>query len=96
MEVRNITTIESISEHGGAVRSWIMFEKKKDELSGGIRRINEFDVMAGGSMEPHSHNFEEFYYVLYGKGVIHIDEQKREEIPGDLIRIPPNAVNYSY
>jgi len=52
MEVRDIFHLESFTEHGGAVHSWIMFEKKKDDLSGGIQRINEFDVMAGGAMEP--------------------------------------------
>ena len=93
MEVRNISSMEALHEHSGPVSSWIMFEEKRDNLGGGIQFVNEFEVKAGDTMEPHVHNFEEFYYVLYGRGEMDIDGEKKEVIPGDLIRIPPNLVH---
>ena len=36
----------------------------------------------------------EVYYILKGKGVMHIDDESAEVTPGDTIYIPPPAVQW--
>jgi len=36
----------------------------------------------------------EVYYILKGKGVMHIDDESAEVYPGDTIYIPPPAVQW--
>ena len=93
MEVRNISKKDMITEHHGTCFSWILFDGEKDKLGGGIEFVSEFEIRAGDTMEPHSHNMEEFYYVLYGRGKMNIGAETRDVAPGDLIRIPPNVVH---
>ena len=49
----------------------------------------------GKSSLPHRF-FEasEVYYILKGKGLMHIDDETTEVEPGDTIYIPPNAVQF--
>jgi len=57
--------------------------------------------LAHASLQPgHSslpHRFKkasEVYYILEGKGIMHIDEEAAEVEQGDTIYIPPMAVQY--
>ena len=36
----------------------------------------------------------EVYYILKGRGIMHIDDESTEVKPGDTIYIPPKAVQY--
>jgi mannose-6-phosphate isomerase-like protein (cupin superfamily) len=36
----------------------------------------------------------EVYYILKGKGIMHIDDEAAEVVPGDTIYIPPQAVQW--
>ena len=36
----------------------------------------------------------EVYYILKGKGLMHIDDETTEVVPGDTIYIPPQAVQW--
>ena len=36
----------------------------------------------------------EVYYILKGKGIMHIDDDSVEVVPGDTIYIPPQAVQW--
>lgn len=36
----------------------------------------------------------EVYYILKGKGIMHIDDEIAEVLPGDTIYIPPQAVQW--
>ncbi|MDF1538528.1 MAG: cupin domain-containing protein [Candidatus Thorarchaeota archaeon] len=49
----------------------------------------------GGSSLPHRF-FEasEVYYILKGKGMMHIDDEVAEVESGDTIYIPPKAIQY--
>ncbi len=44
---------------------------------------------------PHKfHEASEVYYILKGKGLMHIDDETAEVSPGDTIYIPPRAVQW--
>jgi len=96
MDVRSITNVRPITEHGATCLSWFLFNRNElqAETEGGyLEFINEFQVEGGSALEPHTHNNEEFYYILYGRGIMEIEKEKKQVYPGDLIRIPPNAVH---
>ena len=57
--------------------------------------------LAHASLEPGKaslpHRFKEaseVYYILQGKGVMHIDDETEEVNPGDTIYIPPKTVQF--
>jgi len=57
--------------------------------------------LAHASLEPGTaslpHRFKEaseVYYILQGKGIMHIDDMVAEVHPGDTIYIPPMAIQY--
>lgn len=50
---------------------------------------SEFEV--GGYAEPHTHTFEQAYYILKGKGVVTIGNDEYKIKPGDAVIFPPNA-----
>ncbi len=52
-------------------------------------------VKPGESTLPHRfHKASEVYYILQGKGLMHIDEETHEVKTGDMIYIPPKGVQY--
>jgi mannose-6-phosphate isomerase-like protein (cupin superfamily) len=54
--------------------------------------LAEATIPAGGATERHYHRLsEEFYYLLEGRGLMEIDGEEREVLPGDAILIPAGA-----
>jgi len=51
-------------------------------------------VQAGIATKPHSLRTSEVYYILEGKGRMHVDAEVAEVGPGDAIDIPPHAVQF--
>jgi len=52
-------------------------------------------VPYGESTLPHRlHRSTELYYILLGTGEMHIDGEVRLVMPGQIILIPPSAVQY--
>lgn len=52
-------------------------------------------VKPGEKSLPHKfHEASEVYYILKGKGLMHIDDEIAEVLPGDTIYIPPRAVQW--
>lgn len=45
----------------------------------------------GKTSQPHSLTTSEVYYILSGKGEMHIDDQNQIVSPGDAVYIPPNT-----
>jgi len=44
---------------------------------------------------PHKfHEASEVYYILRGHGIMHINEETAEVLPGDMVYIPPPAVQW--
>ncbi|MEM6445102.1 MAG: cupin domain-containing protein [Cyanobacteria bacterium J06642_2] len=48
----------------------------------------------GQTSTPHSLKTSEVYYILSGKGEMHVNDDVKEIAPGDAVYIPPNAVQY--
>ncbi|MEM9511708.1 MAG: cupin domain-containing protein [Cyanobacteria bacterium P01_E01_bin.48] len=48
----------------------------------------------GQTSTPHSLKTSEVYYILSGKGEMHVNDNVNEIAPGDAVYIPPNAVQY--
>lgn len=51
-------------------------------------------VKSGTKTKPHSLKTSEVYYILEGKGLMHVDEKTAEVGPGAVIDIPPHAVQF--
>ena len=51
-------------------------------------------VKVGKSCIPHALKTTEVYYIIKGKGLMHIGEESQEVDPQDTIYIPPNAVQF--
>ncbi len=49
----------------------------------------------GTSSLPHKFkSASEVYYILQGKGIMHINEEEEEVVSGDVVYIPPKAIQY--
>ena len=95
MDVRN-AKIQPTIEHGGTCRSFFLIPKEslREATEGSyLEFVSEFEIAAGAHLQPHKHNTHEFYYILSGRALMQIGDEKREVEPGDLIHIPPEAVH---
>lgn len=45
----------------------------------------------GETSQPHSLKTSEIYYILSGRGEMHIEDETQLVEPGDVVYIPPNA-----
>ena len=48
----------------------------------------------GASSAPHKLKTSEVYYILQGRGQMHIDNQVAEVEEGDVVYIPPHSVQF--
>lgn len=48
---------------------------------------------APGEMEYHKHHKEEIYFFFKGSGFVRIDGEETPVAPGDVVRIPPDAMH---
>ena len=46
-----------------------------------------------GEMEYHKHNKDEIYFFFKGTGFVRIDGEDIPVVPGDVVRIPPDAMH---
>lgn len=95
MDIRTRDT-DPVVEHGGTVTSLFFFkmEELRNEVKGGyLEFVDEFEVAEGKSIEPHSHDSDEFYYVIDGEGTMVVDDENAPFHRGELVRIPPHAIH---
>jgi quercetin dioxygenase-like cupin family protein len=96
MDVRSIEDVAPVVEHNGTVPVWwlVASREMKEATDGGfLELVNEFEVPGGGAVDPHAHPTHEFYYVLSGRGIMTIGDERREIRQGDLVHIPPDMVH---
>ena len=87
---------EPIIEHGGTCITHFLVGKEslRRETSGGyLEFVSEFQLKEGAALEPHSHDSDEFYYMLEGEAVITIGGEEGHIKAGDLVRTPPNTIH---
>jgi mannose-6-phosphate isomerase-like protein (cupin superfamily) len=51
-------------------------------------------VKPGNTTMAHRLKTSEVYYVISGKGIMHIDDEAEEVLPGATVYIPPEAVQF--
>lgn len=51
-------------------------------------------VVVGKTSTKHTLKSSEVYFILEGKGLMFVDKEKREVEKGDVVYIPPNAVQW--
>jgi mannose-6-phosphate isomerase-like protein (cupin superfamily) len=51
-------------------------------------------VAPGGKSRRHCLKTDEVYYILSGRGQMHVDDESAEVGPGDALEIPPGAVQW--
>ena len=51
-------------------------------------------VKAGEASRPHKIKTSEVYYILAGKGIMHIDDEFAEVHADEAIYVPPNSMQY--
>ncbi len=51
-------------------------------------------LKAGMKSKPHKLKTSEVYYILEGKGLMHIDNKSSEALPNQAIYIPPHSLQY--
>jgi quercetin dioxygenase-like cupin family protein len=85
-----------IIEHGGTCITHFLVEKEvlRDQTGGAyLEFVSEFQLKAGAALEPHSHDSDEFYYMLEGEAMMTVGGEERHVTVGDLIRTPPNTIH---
>ena len=95
MDVRSIEGCERKLSHRTVNVWWLVKpEELKAATTGGhLEYVTEFHVAGGEMVEAHSHPSHEFYYVTSGRGLMVVDGEEREVVPGDLVYIPPNKIH---
>jgi quercetin dioxygenase-like cupin family protein len=96
MDIRRIDNREARGDHHGTASAWYMFDRdefKEQTADTHLEYIVEFEVAAGGQLEPHFHNNWEWFYVTRGEGTMIIADEEARVSPGSLITIGPNAVH---
>ena len=95
IDIRSHRTVKPVTMHE-TVTVWGMFPKFSfvEETKGTyLEAVEEWTIAAGARAEAHLHNTHEYYYILEGDAVVQIEKEARQVHPGDLVYIPPNAVN---
>ncbi|MFD1811654.1 cupin domain-containing protein [Rhodococcus gannanensis] len=86
----------TVSEHAGTctTRFYIDKEELRHETMGGyLELFSRFRLEPGTQLEPHSHDSDEVYYLLSGCAEMRVGDETAQLGPGDLVRIPPNAIH---
>ncbi|MCS5717583.1 cupin domain-containing protein [Herbiconiux sp. CPCC 205763] len=88
--------VPTILEHGGTCRSWFLFEKealRQETMGGYLEFVDEFELLPGARLEPHSHDTDEFYYLLTGEARMRVGDDEFALGTGQLVRIPRNEIH---
>ena len=89
MEIRNRgTQVPFTTKDGSTIRSLLDLSNAPVAM----QSLAEATLPTGAATDRHYHQAsEEFYYLLEGRGLMEIDGEEREVVPGDAILIPAGA-----
>ena len=82
---------EFIAGDGSVLRELLNPDKSALEVRYSLAHAT---VNAGQKTRPHKLESSEVYYIIAGKGIMHVDEETAEVGPNCAIYIPPRAVQY--
>jgi len=92
MEIRNLNSVKPyITKDGSEI--FEIFHPDNSEVRNLSLAVAK--VEAGKATKPHIHKkSEEIYYILKGKGRMHLEGESMEVRAGDCIFIPPEAKHW--
>lgn len=88
--------VEPIVEHNGTCLGYFFFEKEElrhETMGGYLEFFNEFELRGGAALEPHSHDSDEFYYILRGEALMRVGDEESPLHQGQTVRIPRNEIH---
>lgn len=92
MLVRNLehpdTQLTRYQAHGGGVAHMILDVRRHLNT---LMFLAHASVPPGNMLEGHVDPMEEIYIIQSGRGIMQVDDEKREVNPGDAIHIPIGA-----
>jgi mannose-6-phosphate isomerase-like protein (cupin superfamily) len=92
MLIQKLNTCEEfVAGDGTLLRELLHPEKQPIELRYSLAHAI---VPVGQTSIPHSLKTSEVYYILSGRGTMHINEETALVEPGDAIYIPPDAKQF--
>lgn len=95
MLIKDIQNGEYFKAIDNTILCELLHPAKEDEVLNIRYSIAHAIVKPGETTLPHKlKTSTEVYYVLDGKGIIHIDEESAEVHSGQAIYIPPNTKQY--
>jgi len=93
MMVRNVNDKEVLETtylaHGGAIARMVLDRRTLKEI--GFLATARLDP--GKEIEPHIDLMEEIYFVLSGTGLMRVDDEEKQVIPGDATWIPVGSAH---
>lgn len=66
---------------------------RNDATSPGVS-LSRASLAPGKATTPHRLDFVEIYYVLRGRGRMHLDGETREIVPESCVYVPPDTVQW--
>ena len=91
MALTNVNETEAQSLHEGTAQVWRLIVDPAKGTS--ISYFNDVYIYPGPDMPLHSHDEEEVFYFLDGKGVVEMEGEYYPVGPGDIIYIPSRAMH---
>ena len=92
MNTKEIQKIESFSGYEGTQIRQIFAPDNTDNV---IRySIAHCTINPGKTSKPHIMKTSEVYYILEGKGIMHVDEEQKQVIKDESVFVPPNSRQY--
>ena len=92
MFVKHLSNCEEIIAGDGSILRELFHPEKVDlQIDYSLAHAN---VMPGQATKPHKLKTSEVYYILAGKGKMHIDKESFEVNPDCAIYIPPQSTQY--
>jgi len=81
--------------HGGVgALDWIVVLDQADLKGKGLNFVHDDILPPGVSIGPHAHTRdEEYYYIVSGKGVMTLDEERIEVTGGDMTAVYPGGLH---
>ena len=92
MFTRNLASCpEFISGDGAILRELLHPDKADLKLRYSMAHAI---IRPGNTSSPHKLKTSEVYYIMAGRGIMHINDESEEVLPGTAVYIPPDAIQF--
>ena len=93
MFIRKLKDCSEITAGDGTILRELLHPSRDYKFSGRYSLAHAVLPMSGKSL-PHRLQSDEVYYILKGRGIMHIDDRTTEVSDGDAIDIPPGSLQW--